>query len=363
MTCAGTALTADAEYLKDFSMRTARLRVPLCGSLEITRRCNLGCVHCYIGPHCVAKGVNVKEMETAGILRVIDEITDAGCLFLLITGGEPLLHRDFAAIYRYAKMKGLLVTVFTNGTLIDETVIKLFTELPPQVVEISIYGASEETSAAVTGKKGLFMNCLHGIERLIANGIRVKLKTVLMTLNTHEFYAMEQLARGYGVKFRFDAGIFPRLNGDRRPLDFRVSVEDAVEKEFANSERLESWREYFERYRSLPVPDTLYVCSAGVTNFHIDTYGGLHPCIMQTDLSYDLSAGSFQKGWKEVISRIMEKKAPGDYQCNGCEHRSLCGFCPAFFGLENGGEELPSAYLCEMGKHRGALMYNNAGRM
>jgi radical SAM protein with 4Fe4S-binding SPASM domain len=297
-------------------------------------------------------------METGKVLSVIDEITEAGCLNLLITGGEPLMHRDFGDIYRHAKMKGLLLTVFTNGTLIDETVIGLFRELPPQVVEISIYGASEETSEEVTGVKSSFGKCLQGIERLLANGIRVKLKTILMTLNTHEFYAMEQFARGYGVKFRFDAGIFPRLNGDRRPLDFRVSVEDAVAKEFSDSERLQSWRQYFERCRSLPVPETLYVCSAGVTNFHIDAYGRLQPCIMPTDISYDLSAGSFQQGWEKVISRIMEKKATSEYQCNGCEQRSLCGFCPAFFGLENDSEELRSDYLCEMGRQRGLMLYN-----
>jgi radical SAM protein with 4Fe4S-binding SPASM domain len=139
-------------------------------------------------------------------------------------------------------------------------------------------------------------------------------------------------------------------------------VEDAVEKEFADSERLKNWREYFERCRTLPVPDTLYVCGAGVTNFHIDAYGRLQPCIMPTDISYDLSAGSFKQGWEKVISRITGRKAASDYQCNGCEQRHLCGFCPAFFGLENGREEIRSEYLCEMGRHRGRMMYNNAGR-
>ena len=79
-------------------------------------------------------------MNTARVLSVIDEITEAGCLSLLITGGEPLLRHDFSEIYRHAKKSGLLVTVFTNGTLITPAVIELFADLPPQIVEISLYG-------------------------------------------------------------------------------------------------------------------------------------------------------------------------------------------------------------------------------
>jgi len=52
-------------------------------------------------------------------LGILDEVADAGCLWLLITGGEPLLRPDFRDIYMYAKRKGFLITLFTNGTLLD----------------------------------------------------------------------------------------------------------------------------------------------------------------------------------------------------------------------------------------------------
>ncbi len=92
-----------------------------------------------------------------------------------------------------------------------------------------------------------------GIRRLLEHKINVKLKTILMTLNRHEFFDIENMAKDLGVKFRFDAAIFPCLNGDKTPLSLRVSPEDAVEKEFSDDERLRHWRDYFERYQGLPV--------------------------------------------------------------------------------------------------------------
>ncbi len=94
-------------------------RFPLGGTLELTERCNLGCLHCYINQPGSSQAAKARELTLRQIQRLIDEITDAGCFYLLITGGEPLLRPDFRDIWRYAKKKGLLVTLFTNGTLID----------------------------------------------------------------------------------------------------------------------------------------------------------------------------------------------------------------------------------------------------
>ena len=126
------------KYLEEFSAKAERLRIPLSGSLELTNRCNLDCVHCYFGPQAKREVPGAVEMSTARILSLLDEITDAGCLNLLITGGDPLLRDDFPIIYKHAKEKGLLVSVFTNGTLITKRVLDLFADLPPREIEISL---------------------------------------------------------------------------------------------------------------------------------------------------------------------------------------------------------------------------------
>ncbi|NIM17641.1 MAG: radical SAM protein [Candidatus Aminicenantes bacterium] len=347
-----TPKLSNKEYLKEFNKKVAQRRIPLSGNLALTHRCNVRCIHCYIREEAATRGNPGKELGTDQWKTIIDKITEAGCLYLLITGGEPLLRKDFDEIYRHARTNGLLVTVFTNGTLISENIIELFNEFPPRAVEISLYGATAETYETITGVKGSFEKCLNGIKRLMDFQINVRLKTILMKQNSHEFFKIEKMVGEWGVKFRFDAAIFPRLNGDKAPIGLRVPAEDAVEKEFSDENRLREWKDFFGRMSKLPVLDSLYQCGAGMTHFHIDPYGNLRPCLMVTDLEYNLVNGSFFTGWNEVMPRIRERKPGTGYGCNQCEKRVLCGFCPAFFNLEKGTEDLYSEYLCSMGQQR-----------
>jgi MoaA/NifB/PqqE/SkfB family radical SAM enzyme len=99
-------------------------------------------------------------MSTKTIQSLIDDITDAGCLYFLITGGEPLLREDFPTIYQHAKENGLIITIFTNGTLINDKIIALFNEFPPHEVEVSIYGATASVYEKITQVAGSFHKCL-----------------------------------------------------------------------------------------------------------------------------------------------------------------------------------------------------------
>ena len=132
-------------------------------------------------------------MGSSRILSVIDEITEAGCLICFSRVGNRFSERTFSVIYSHAKRNGLLVTVFSNGTLVTDEIVSLFAELPPKAVEISLYGAAEETSDRIIRGPGSHDKCLKGIRMLVEAGIRVKLKTVLMTLNRHEFFGMEKI--------------------------------------------------------------------------------------------------------------------------------------------------------------------------
>ena len=354
------------EYLEQFITIARQRRIPLAGSIELTYRCNLGCVHCYLGPHAEKQKHSSGEMSTRRIFDVIDEITDAGCLYLLITGGEPLLRDDFPELYRYAKERGLLVTIFSNGTLITEKVVGLFQDLPPYEVEISLYGSTAPTYEKITSMRGSYDKCLRGIKLLADNNIRVNLKTILMTLNSHELSDMEKIAKRFGAKFRFDASISPSLEGDKTPLKFRVSPVEAIEMEFSDSERVQRWRKFFDDSKSHLLIDSLYGCGAGVTGFHIDPFGNLQPCMMIPDIRYNLFETGFLKGWDDMIIKIRSKKAGLDFSCRGCEKINLCGYCPAFFRLENGAEDVRSEYICKMGDlryqrikddHRGGSKY------
>ncbi len=346
------ASAGNKEYLARFHGKVVQMRLPLTGSLEITARCNLACVHCYLGPQGRDRIHGREELSTRRIMSVIDEFTGAGCLYLLLTGGEPFSRKDFPEIYTHAKTNGLLVSVFTNGTMITESIAELFADLPPQAVEISLYGATSGTYEKITGVKGSFAKCLSGIERLLEKNIEVQLKTVLMSLNQHEFFAIKSIATNYGVKFRFDAAIFPGFNGDKTPLALRARPRDVAEKEFSDPGQFQRWKEYFERTQNNATSDALYHCGAGTSSFHVDAYGILSPCLMMTRPKYDLGRGNFSAGWDHLNNVVREQRMAADFACRACRKKALCGYCPAFFELENGAEQLHSDYLCSLGENR-----------
>ncbi len=335
------------EWMEEYRRRLARRRVPISVTFELTRRCNLRCIHCYLGPQESQLEAASGEMDTAQVKGVIDEIVAAGCLYLLLTGGDPMMRKDFGEIYRYAREQGLIVTVFCDGMLVDDAIIDLFREFPPHMVEISIYGASESTYETVTRVKGSFKRCLDGIHRLLDAGIQVGLKTILMTVNVHEIEAMREMADGMDVMFRMDAAIFPCLPAnDHSPLDLRVDPSLAAAKELSDSETERGWRKYMAERASLPPSESLFVCGAGVTGFCIDPFGWASPCLMMSHERYDLLERGVDEVWNEELSRLQDRVPRPEYACSSCEMRTACTVCPAFNYLETGEEDVRSDYVC-----------------
>ncbi|MFQ5341628.1 MAG: radical SAM protein, partial [Anaerolineae bacterium] len=203
-------------------------RIPLNGTIELTARCNLNCAHCYINLPADDREAQAQELTTQEICSLLDTLADEGTLFLLLTGGEIFVRKDFMEIYIYAKRKGMFINLFTNGTLITERIADYLQDWPPRMVEITLYGATAETYERVTGVPGSYERCMGGIDLLLDRGIPLTLKTMVLTLNRHELEAMKALARDFGVGFRYDAQIWPRLDGRRAPCSLRLSPEEVV---------------------------------------------------------------------------------------------------------------------------------------
>jgi radical SAM protein with 4Fe4S-binding SPASM domain len=358
MECTEQSWLSNEQYLRTLARKAAAERVPVAGSMAITHRCNLRCVHCFLGDEAGHERVTRRELTITQIRDILDQVVAAGCLTMLLTGGEPLLRPDFGEIYRYARQLGLLVTVFTNGTLVSERDIGLFAEMPPRAVELTMYGATAATYERITGVAGSFARFLCGFEKLLRAGVHVRLKTMLMTWNAHELRDMQSFARDNGVVFRFDAGISPRLNGDHAPLRFRVAAGEAIAFEFSDAERIRGWRDYVAKRNIPPVKDTLYECGAWMIGFHIDANGWLLPCQMAGRYGYDLVAGTFAEGWQQAMPAIRQQKADETLKCRACEKRLLCASCPACSALETGSETVPSEYICELGGLRYERVFN-----
>ena len=332
-------------------------RYPLAGSLELTERCNLRCVHCYINQPAGNMEAAAREMTLPQVRTVLDKIAEAGCLFLLLTGGEPLLHPDFADIWRYTKQKGMLVTLFTNGALLTPRLADLLAEYRPRQVEITLYGAAQETYEWVTGVAGSYARCVRGIELLLERGLRLNLKSVLLRSNCHELEAMQAFAERLGVSFRFDGLLWPRLDSGQAALAERLSPAEVVALDLGYPERQREYEDLVSRAGPGPArAERVYACGAGQRSFHVDCAGRLSVCMMSRRPAYDLLHGSFQEGWEEVLGAELSRVRTLDTPCQACTVGVLCTQCPGWSQMVHGDDETPVDYVCEIGRLRAAQM-------
>jgi radical SAM protein with 4Fe4S-binding SPASM domain len=339
------------EFSKRLSEKVAGKRIPIKGGIDITSRCNLRCAHCYIGGTSLC---SEHELTYEEICNIFDQIADEGCLWLLITGGEPLLRPDFADIYRYAKRKGFIITLFTNATLLTPRIADLLGEEKPFNIEISLYGMTADTYEQVTGVPGSFQRCLRGINLLLKRKLPLQLKSVAMTLNYHELQDMKRYAGSLGLKFRFDPLINARLDGSTEPTRLRLSPAQVVALDLGDEARCRELRELCDRFWGTSGSDRLYTCGAGIKNFHITSTGNIVECIIGRRTDYNIRHGTFHQGFHEAIPKVLAQKRTRQSECQRCAMESLCGSCSAMAELENGDPEAKVDWLCEVAHLRAA---------
>jgi len=322
--------------------------MPWFASLELTERCNLCCVHCYVNQPAGDDGIRRREMTLDEWQRVLDQVANAGTLWLLVTGGEPLLYAGFRDWYLYAKRKGFHLILFTNGTLLTPELADLLAEYPPWETEITLYGATAETYERVTGVPGSYDRCRRGIDLLLERGLALNLKTMALTLNARELPAMQRLADDLGVRFRYDPVIQSRLDGDHRPLACRLSPEEIVALERKDAQRIQQWQEFCGQSWVPADRKSLFKCGAGLHIFHLDPYAGLYPCLMARWLRYDLRAGSVEEAVRGFLPAVRRMATTRGELCAECDQLILCQNCPAWAYREVGDPEAPEPFRCRL---------------
>jgi radical SAM protein with 4Fe4S-binding SPASM domain len=342
-----------ADWSLGVHQRLSTKRIPINGSIEVTQRCNNKCVHCYNNLSAGDRKAQEKELSLAEWYRILNEITEAGCLWLLFTGGEIFIREDFFDIYTYARQKGLLITLFTNGTLITSDIADYLAQIPPFSIEITIYGHTRKTYESITKMPGSYDRCINGIQLLMDRKLPLKLKTMAITNNRHEIQDMKQsVENDLGLEFKFDAMINPRLDCSQSPLNVRLTPAEVVELDLKHSERVSEWIRFADQFSKVDIhrdkTDNLYVCGAGNSSFAIDAYGRLSVCILSSADSFNLRQDSFKEGWAKYLPAERQKKALRKTKCTTCLLKSMCGMCPANSELECSDAETPVDFLCQV---------------
>ena len=343
--------------------------------IEITSRCNNNCRHCYINlpeNDPVAKG---KELALAHLKEIVDEAVTLGALWCLITGGEPLLRDDFIDIYLYLKKKGLLVSIFTNATLITKTHVKLFKQYPPRNLEVSVYGVTQETYERVTRKPGSFTAFLHGLHLLLDSRVSVRLKAMAIRSNFFELQEIAGFCREKTVgDFRFDPFLHLRFDGDpirnRAIKAERLTPKEITCLESSDPQRLAALKKECD---NLIVPsflhtssNTIFQCSAGMCSFNLSFDGLFRLCssLWNRDCVYDLKAGTLTEAWYDFAPRVRKMRSQKDAfltHCRICPFINLCMWCPAHAHLESGQLDQPVDYFCQVARARAQAFGDNRG--
>lgn len=315
---------------------------------ELTPRCNFNCVHCYLHDHHVS-----NELPYNAIIQIIDILYEKEVLFITFTGGDIFTRKDFLDIYSYAKKKGFIIELYTNGALINDQIIDAFSKFPPLLVDVSLYGACEETYQKVTGVTGVFEKVITNIKRLISAGIRVSVKAPVLNLYYNELSRIKEIAEDLNIPFRAGFEIFPSIDNDSSVQKYAASLKDTLKYEFSEFDKKprtfgeDEGTEYMDLIKERP----LFRCKLGRASCAIDYNGNICPCMSFRHVGQKLTRENFDEIWKS-FSTYPKMKASPAYKCLKCEAYDFCDICPAMMQFVHGNLEYIDPHFCKSAKAR-----------
>ena len=312
---------------------------PLTIECELTSKCNFTCSMCYAKDNCPQTEWSLNDWK-----QLFDEAINCGTLFFVLTGGEPLTHPHFWDIYDYLASKGSRITIFTNGSLIDELVIERFKKQAPELVVISLYGYDEESVYLTTKVKGAFLKINRAIELLSQAKIPFTVRTLPIKPIYDRLESMIQYVKSFNQFLGYQLYIAPTKN-DTAPSKLRLTPEDLAEFE-------RKIRVAFPAYGSLDCEVTVVSsgCQAMKTGCYITHEGLLRPCALAQNYDKIIRPNLFLESYRLLAKEW--RTTNNLIQCDTCEHRTFCIKCPIRLDLENGKNSC-SKYLKALAIARG----------
>ena len=361
------ALAGPTPVMDRLISRTVRKRRPLSVHFDLTYRCNERCVHCYLDHD------DHGELSTAECLGVLEELANAGTLFLTFSGGEIFLRPDLYEILATARLLHFDVSLKSNALMITPERASRLRKLGVRRVQISVYSDVPEVHDAITKVPGSLQRTLAAISILLEHGLHVKLACPLMQENLLAYRGVMALAEKLGVPYVLDLTITPMMDGSGGPLKHRASVSSLLPvlqdpalhpcKPQPTAQSAEAIAEFpsalgsavssgidGSAYEDLP-------CSAGHNSCYISPYGDVFPCVQLPQAAGNLRRQQFADIWYrapqlERLRTIRESQLP---VCSRCQIRTYCERCPGLALMEGG--DLLGAYerACELAEQKARL--------
>lgn len=328
--------------------------------LDLTARCNLRCVHCYF-PRRPAS----VEMRTSEWKRTLDRLAAAGTLFLTFSGGEVMLRPDFPAILRHAASLKFSVTVYTNGTMVDEETVEVFSGCHVRETGLSVYSMDPAVHDMMTGKPGSLARTVRAAELLSSLGAAVAVRTLVTRLNFKGCREIEAWAGSLGprARWRYDLLVVPRY--DRKSRELELNLTPAERTAFMlDARKSRGGYERMEGVDAAPRPRKAGepVCYAGRTGAYIGPSGDVQPCLDWHVRCGNVRKEEFDRIWRESEGMVRARSlALGEMgECMKCGMLRFCTLCPGLNMQERGSAELPSNLVC--GRTRALFLLRKGSR-
>lgn len=314
--------------------------------LELTYRCNEHCVHCYLPSE-----TRLSELSPRQVDSLLGEFSALGGLILQLTGGELLFRKDIVEILNIVKTHGLVASITSNLTLVEDRVLNAIVEIQPRSVGCSIYAATAELHDAVTTMKGSFEKSVRAIRLLRSAGVPVIMKSPLLQSTAPHWRDIERLAQDLDCEYQFDLSITAKNDGGLSPVAQRV--EDMVVLQDIFSSR------YFKLYTrdepmftlTRPAPDA-GLCGAGASGLCISPDGTIRPCIGLNVAMGKWPQNRLSEIWQSspFFSEFGAIRLRDIPECNECPNFAYCSRCPGAWHAEHGNFRKPTSYACKLAR-------------
>ncbi|MGO8683128.1 MAG: heme b synthase [Thermoleophilia bacterium] len=318
---------------------------------EVTRSCNLACVHCRAS---AVRGPYEGELSTAEALALVDQIAAFASPILILTGGDPLMRADVFDIAVHARQRGLRVVMSPNGTLITPEVAARMHEIGIGRISVSIDFPTAAEHDEFRGVPGAFDGAVRGIQNALAAGVEVQINSTITKLNVHYLPALLDLATKLGAVSFHPFMLVPTGRGKEleeqelppeeyeKALNWMYDAQQTSELFFKPTDVPHYWRVMRQRAkaegRKIEVHphshggmNTLSRgCLAGVGFCFISHTGQVQPCGYFDKVAGDIREQPFAEIWQHspLFVRLRDlSQLTG--KCGACEYKKVCGGCRA----------------------------------
>lgn len=317
-------------------------KIPRSLMIELTKQCNVRCLHCYIPNKNKSKE---RPASTRLIEKTLKEFKDCGGEEIIFTGGEALLHKDINQILEYSYSLGLENIIYSNLTLLKIDNLKKLKDVEVKYIQTSLYGHVPEIHDSITQNEGSFERCIKNIKLLRAHNISVKIVCVLMKSNYKYLDDIINLIKELNCTIGIETVLTSCYDGNKENTSQRLDLEE-IKKVLVQLKNIDETLFYETvklKYHKEELDDPFAyintpVCDGGIDTIYLTSEGKITPCPQLLNYVFgDLRKESFQQILKNEVSNKLNSITRASYRdCLKCDAYEYCKWCIGLSYTENG---------------------------